>query len=126
MWQPNKLEQERLEKVRALEAQGIDPFPARVQRRAGADDESAVAHVDMRRQRDQRRDRSAACEGAGRRQRGEEAEDGGKRGASPSGRAASCDLAAGSVQSSGTTSTACVARCAPRVLSTPAIGEMSS
>jgi lysyl-tRNA synthetase class 2 len=32
MWQPNKLEQERLEKVRALEAQGIEPFPARVER----------------------------------------------------------------------------------------------
>jgi lysyl-tRNA synthetase class 2 len=32
MWQPNKLEQERLEKVQRLEALGIDPFPRRVER----------------------------------------------------------------------------------------------
>jgi len=32
MWQPNKLEQERVEKIQALEAQGIETFPRRVQR----------------------------------------------------------------------------------------------
>jgi lysyl-tRNA synthetase class 2 len=31
-WQPNKLEQERLDKYQALKQRGIDPFPARVQR----------------------------------------------------------------------------------------------
>ena len=32
MWQPNKLEQERLDKVRELEAQGVTPYPPRVSR----------------------------------------------------------------------------------------------
>lgn len=32
MWQPNKLEQERLDKVRELESQGVSPYPARVSR----------------------------------------------------------------------------------------------
>jgi lysyl-tRNA synthetase class 2 len=32
MWQPNKLEQERLEKIQRLEALGIQPYPPRVQR----------------------------------------------------------------------------------------------
>ncbi len=32
MWQPNKLEQERLDKLRELEARGIKPYPARVER----------------------------------------------------------------------------------------------
>lgn len=32
VWQPNKLEQERVAKAEALEAAGIDPFPPRVQR----------------------------------------------------------------------------------------------
>ncbi|NWF69790.1 MAG: lysine--tRNA ligase [Chloroflexi bacterium] len=32
MWQPNKLEQERLEKAQRLEAAGVKPYPARVQR----------------------------------------------------------------------------------------------
>jgi lysyl-tRNA synthetase class 2 len=32
MWQPNRLEQERLEKLAQLEAQGISAFPARVER----------------------------------------------------------------------------------------------
>jgi lysyl-tRNA synthetase class 2 len=32
MWQPNRLEQERLDKLGELEAQGIVPYPARVQR----------------------------------------------------------------------------------------------
>lgn len=31
-WQPNKLEQERLDKVRRLQSQGINPYPNRVQR----------------------------------------------------------------------------------------------
>jgi len=32
MWQPNRLEQERLAKLNELEARGIDPFPARVEK----------------------------------------------------------------------------------------------
>ena len=32
MWQPNKLEQERLDKLRELEAQGVEAYPARVER----------------------------------------------------------------------------------------------
>ena len=32
MWQPNKLEQERLEKIQRLEAAGVQPYPPRVQR----------------------------------------------------------------------------------------------
>jgi lysyl-tRNA synthetase class 2 len=32
MWQPNKLEQERVEKIQALESQGVEAFPRRVQR----------------------------------------------------------------------------------------------
>jgi lysyl-tRNA synthetase class 2 len=32
MWQPNKLEQERVEKIQALESQGVETFPRRVQR----------------------------------------------------------------------------------------------
>ena len=32
MWQPNKLEQERLDKLRDLEAQGVEAYPARVER----------------------------------------------------------------------------------------------
>jgi lysyl-tRNA synthetase class 2 len=32
MWQPNKLEKERVEKVERLEAQGVEAFPRRVQR----------------------------------------------------------------------------------------------
>lgn len=32
VWQPNRLEQERLEKVEQLEALGVEPFPARVER----------------------------------------------------------------------------------------------
>jgi lysyl-tRNA synthetase, class II len=32
MWQPNRLEEERLEKARRLEALGIELFPRRVQR----------------------------------------------------------------------------------------------
>ena len=32
MWQPNKLEQERLDKLRELEAAGLAAYPARVER----------------------------------------------------------------------------------------------
>lgn len=32
MWQPNKLEQERVEKIQALEAAGVETFPRRVER----------------------------------------------------------------------------------------------
>ncbi|MFN8374519.1 MAG: OB-fold nucleic acid binding domain-containing protein, partial [Anaerolineae bacterium] len=32
MWQPNKLEQERLDKVQRLEATAVQPYPPRVQR----------------------------------------------------------------------------------------------
>src|SRR5689334_19054092 len=32
MWQPNKLEEERLQKVQEIEARGIEPYPRRVQR----------------------------------------------------------------------------------------------
>ncbi len=32
MWQPNKLEQERLERIQALEERGVETFPRRVQR----------------------------------------------------------------------------------------------
>ncbi|HEX2620413.1 MAG TPA: hypothetical protein VHL11_09705, partial [Phototrophicaceae bacterium] len=32
VWQPNKLEQERLEKAEALTSQGIELYPARIQR----------------------------------------------------------------------------------------------
>ena len=32
MWQPNKLEQERVDKLNALEAQGIVAYPARISR----------------------------------------------------------------------------------------------
>ena len=32
MWQPNKLEQERLDKLHQLEALGISAYPARVER----------------------------------------------------------------------------------------------
>ncbi len=37
MWQPNRLEQERLEKVHLLEARGINPYPARAERTHTAD-----------------------------------------------------------------------------------------
>src|SRR5512147_3060159 len=32
MWQPNKLEQERVEKIQRLEALGVEPYPRRVER----------------------------------------------------------------------------------------------
>ncbi|NDJ60216.1 MAG: lysine--tRNA ligase [Chloroflexi bacterium] len=32
MWQPNRLEQERVDKIQELEARGVAPFPARVER----------------------------------------------------------------------------------------------
>jgi lysyl-tRNA synthetase, class II len=32
IWQPNKLEQERLEKIQELEARGVEPYPRRIQR----------------------------------------------------------------------------------------------
>src|SRR5574337_110234 len=32
MWQPNKLEQERVEKVQRIEALGVEPYPRRVMR----------------------------------------------------------------------------------------------
>ncbi len=32
MWQPNKLEQERLEKIQRLEAAGVQPYPPRIER----------------------------------------------------------------------------------------------
>ena len=50
MWQPNRLEQERLDKLRELEAQGIEAYPARVFRthtaaQAIADYEAAESRV---------------------------------------------------------------------------------
>jgi lysyl-tRNA synthetase class II len=32
IWQPNKLEEERLQKVQELEARGVEAYPRRVQR----------------------------------------------------------------------------------------------
>ena len=32
MWQPNKLEIERVEKIQQLEAQGVEGYPRRVER----------------------------------------------------------------------------------------------
>ena len=53
MWEPNELEQQRLEKLERLRARGIQPYPPRVERThtaAGAiaafeADESAVPEV---------------------------------------------------------------------------------